>query len=1457
MQLFDIFYKRYGIRKPQQLLKPRVFPLSALEFPRNTVFHYLPIEDELGPDAKLSYFSNYKKRIPITHVTELSEISKGGRKLSDRHLPLIKTYQSKHKQFRLNQHAIDNFHDILVPIVYNYAIIPQLYKYIETPIANYSKWHDLNKTVFSTINSIATKTDRQHFIFIDIPEVLPTITNLRLFENKLNASFMTAFDTNEKRYVMEFWRWLDDNLDSVLNQLSPEATKVTNCVFFHNSNWCLLNLGIFSQWKKSKDSQSPIQFTSLQLQKLFLKLFNSIKDQAVIEPVIDDYQNDVKASSQIRDLFPKIFDSIKNQTVSNPAVNTGSPPLKNFTQNFSDNEIEDESISIDPDTDPYASYDDDSFKDDVDMADIFNSVDSELEALNTFNDNLYHTKIYKTSLVNDSPPIKTKGLKESSTLDLEPVVFETKEELQQVLYHDKTAKEALGEYLDFYTELGVMSANDYRNLVKQIDAVENIQSPYDPKQSLLEYAVVKPEQLKLDPQPLPNLKHVPDPSMHKTALIDFDQKYIKEILPKDIVASVANIQKTGIIIQDYEIDNQSSILGDYEIHTLKIRPIDGVPNTIRFKIPKIDPSGEFKANGKKYQQRKQRGDLPIRKIKPHIVALTSYYGKVFVSRSEKKAYDADSWLIKRLTLAALDDTNTDVLGFTPTDVFDNKFKAPRIYSGMAKYFKNLDLANYHLVFDHHERLKLFDPTTIASLEINGDVIVGKAKNNSPVVVSTDNNFYLISSKGKVPIGNLASLAMIDQTKMPLDFSYLKVFRKEIPLALVLGYFLGISRLLVLLDIKPSIIPAKKRIVVNNDEWVLAFKDRKLIFKRDNYLANLILAGFVEYKGSVRYYDYQEFDNSNVYLNVLESKGISVRYLREIELMDQLFIDSITKGILEEMQEPVTFMGLLLRSNELLTTDYHPDSQDMQYMRIKGYERIAGIVYSQLAHSIRDYKSRNIRGKSKIEMSPYAVWRDITTDPANMLESDINPIETLKTQECVTYLGVGGRGKESMNRETRIYHKNDMGTISEATVDSGDVGVNAFTSASPLIESMRGITSEFDFNKHGSANLLSSTANLWPSASSDEAKRVNIASIQGSHTVATLGYHQPYLRTGYEEVIPYRVNDLYALVAKKPGKVISKNADGIIVEYEDGEIQGVELGIRMGSSEGSTYPHNITSFLNEGDVFEPGHAIAYNDGFFEPDILDPKKVIWKTYMTVKTALYESTQTHEDSCAISKKISTSLTTKTSQVRSFVVNFDQGIRNVIKPGTKVGPNDVIFIIEDEITNASDLFDEESLSTLQMLSNKAPKVKIKGIVERYEVFYNGDLEDMSPSLRELAEASNKRLAKKQKSSNKAKMTGRVDSEYRVEGNPLNIDTAEIKVYIIKDTKAGVGDKTIFAAQMKSVIGEVLDYPVTAESGQEIDAIFGAKSIYNRIVTSPFVMGTTITLLKVIAQKAISIYRS
>ena len=49
----------------------------------------------------------------------------------------------------------------------------------------------------------------------------------------------------------------------------------------------------------------------------------------------------------------------------------------------------------------------------------------------------------------------------------------------------------------------------------------------------------------------------------------------------------------------------------------------------------------------------------------------------------------------------------------------------------------------------------------------------------------------------------------------------------------------------------------------------------------------------------------------------------------------------------------------------------------------------------------------------------------------------------------------------------------------------------------------------------------------------------------------------------------------------------------------------------------------------------------------------------------------------------------------------------------------------------------------------------------------------------------------------------------------------------------------------MKTVFSEVLDTEMRTESGQEIDAVFGATSISARIVESPFIIGTTTVVIK------------
>ena len=168
---------------------------------------------------------------------------------------------------------------------------------------------------------------------------------------------------------------------------------------------------------------------------------------------------------------------------------------------------------------------------------------------------------------------------------------------------------------------------------------------------------------------------------------------------------------------------------------------------------------------------------------------------------------------------------------------------------------------------------------------------------------------------------------------------------------------------------------------------------------------------------------------------------------------------------------------------MLNDYHHPDSQDMSQMRIRGYERVSGFIYKELATAIRAYRNKNIAGKSKIDISPYQVWSSFMKDPSIKLMEDINPIQNLKESEVFTHVGEGGRSKDGMNKASRAFHSNDMGIVSEASVDSSDVGVNAYLSANPSIRNLRGLPSKEKILEPSS--LISTSGLLAPFVTNDD------------------------------------------------------------------------------------------------------------------------------------------------------------------------------------------------------------------------------------------------------------------------------------------------------------------------------------------------------------------------------------
>jgi hypothetical protein len=221
-----------------------------------------------------------------------------------------------------------------------------------------------------------------------------------------------------------------------------------------------------------------------------------------------------------------------------------------------------------------------------------------------------------------------------------------------------------------------------------------------------------------------------------------------------------------------------------------------------------------------------------------------------------------------------------------------------------------------------------------------------------------------------------------------------------------------------------------------------------------------------------------------------------------------------------------------------------------------------------------------------------------------------------------------------------------------------------------------------------------------------------------------------------------------------------------------------------------------------------------------------------------------------------MSAKLRTRTTKVRSFVVNFTQNIVKLLPVGSHLKPEDVLFLITDEDTTESALTDD-AIILLKRLSNIAPKAKVIGTLDKIEVLYNGDIADMSPSLRKITNASNADFAASTKGTEAEIKDGAVNHEYRVAGKNLMVDTLELKLYITVGAEAGVGDKVVFGSQMKSVIGDVFSYNVTTESGHKVEAFFSERSLAKRKVISPKLMGTTNRLLKAVSKQIADSYFS
>lgn len=1411
MLYFNQFYRKYGTRKIANFVKPVTMDAKTFIFPIDSIIHWIKVSDIVNiPTKEFGYLNRLSGRLYVESIFNYPDMELVGkfRHLNSNAMTIINQMVHAEKSFKFikpsMQHVSMQHKDM---ILVNYGSLNHMYKYAINPLNEYYKYHNVMSTVIN--HSVVEKyvANRNIFLTIDLPPKLPTRQKLDLFLHRFTR---TTFNTlTDYRYfnLLEFWKYLTPEFkeQSVFSKIPADKQDKINFLLSIDNKVVMLNLKVLTSIVLEYNTDTYLaklaKYKASTIRKLFyLFIYRIIHGKYESYDTIandkDDKDVSIVASGVIEGAKPGEdgvdLDRVIDQTV--------------IERDDEDNSNTDEQKEYDANED-----------------EVVEETENATTTSSEINNAIENTSISKN--------------------------VNTVEELYNV---GSITNEKISTELATLKEANLISKNEHTRLLEVISVQHKIPSPYEHDKiktgELLDSSTdiykISTEDFKTSDTPA-----VFDKEYNTNTVSTIDKHYIKNQMKKDIVRTVYAFQNANSVVEDYKVVTNVSVLGETESHEFKLSTLNGRQSSVKLVLPKIQEDGTFKLSGNNYRLRKQRVDKPIRKIDSNMVALTSHYGKIFISKATYKKNDLGYW-IRREFVKKYQEENSKLKNLVLIQLDNVDCELPIHYNLLSRYIKSFTYGKDYFSFDYEARKKIIKDMTddkLADLEENDLVLVG-SRGNTPLLMGKSNSLFILENNKYKDIGDIFDLVELDINKGPIEYTNIRIYREQFPVGLLLSYYLGFESMLKLFKPTYRIEEVGKRISVR--DYVITFKNKTYVFQRSDLKTDMIFYGLSTLNDTLVKVNAENLNVRSKFSTIFTDLKLSVLYINEIKLLDEMFIDPMTLTILKELKLPINFPGLLIKATELLEDDNYKNPNNITEMSIKGYERVSGMMYHEIVSAVKEHRNRSFFSRSKITIDPLTVIRKINEDSTTVLIDDLNPMAYIKQTEDLTYLGQGGRSKDGMSRDTREMHTSEIGIVSEASKDSGDVGISAYMSANPNIDNTRGILKDFNIEDHGFASILSSSAMLAPFAINEDMKRLNFVNIMNSHVIPIANMRAPYIRTGYETIVPIKADGKFVRIAKENGTVTNVTNKAVDVTYVSGKKETIQLTSWTTKEEsGACYTHTMITSLNKGDTLIKDDTLSYVDSFFEPDIFNPKRVIYKAGTYVNVALLEDMQTYEDSAAISTKMNKELGTTVTKVKSTVVNTSDAILDIKLKGTKLEPNDVLFTITDgALANIKNL-DLKALSILQDIKNISPKAKIRGVISKIVVYYNCEIEELSTTLKELVRISDENLKRE------TGYTGRVTSAYSIQGTPLLEGKVEIKMYIQVADTMGIGDKAIIGNQLKFTVGEVFDYNMNTLDGKEIDLVFSNKSIKGRIVNSPELIGTTSTLLSVITDIAVNEY--
>ena len=976
---------------------------------------------------------------------------------------------------------------------------------------------------------------------------------------------------------------------------------------------------------------------------------------------------------------------------------------------------------------------------------------------------------------------------------------------------------------------------------------------------------------------------------------NIDKAYVDELMEKDLVSmfTMMNDKSIKVFVRSISKEDSSDISNYKETWTVELEDELRVRHKLVFDVPKlIDGRFMYLGGNRKYINNQQLL-LPIVKVEPDTVQLVSNYNKIFIRRYGEKVSSVNEKLKKALS--------EDIKGIkVQRGKFDteNKSYVTSIdYDDLAKIFKEINIGGTRIIFDQKEIRSIMVGANIKGLEakLDKELLPIAVKGNTYYCVDlTKDEVVTINQQGKTQstgkniIEFILSLSPALESKVgdqsagkKYMYTRATIMSKQVPIVLLLCYFEGIDGFLKRANIDHYFSDTRPRLAPN--EGCIQFQDGYLIFVNKPMPISLLMNGFIDIP--TKNYNYNDLNDKFTYQSMFETMFGRRNIANAFDNFLDNFIDPMTLDVLRRLSLPTDLTGMILYGNELLADNQY--THEITVSRIRCSEVINAIVYKNVAKAYEKYKeTANFNNPVKISMKKDAIIKEIVMQQTIEDYSELNPIyEQQNLRKCLRKGPSGCNLAQAYNETQRSFHPGMAGLFTLSSSPDANVGVNRFLTLEPPITDPRGFIDnkalQGKVNEYNDANLFGIAELLTTGcAQGDDSPRTTMTCRQSTHCVAVAKGSPVLVSNGSERVMPYHCSKDWVFVAKENGvvKEYDEKLGLMIVEYENGEHDAVELKrIAKNGAGGFHVSKHMNVNYKKGDKFKKNDILAYEDKFFSENSAFGNR--FNIGSLQKVALLSSSMTYEDSSYISKKLSREMATDIIMQKQAVLGPNTNVDFLVKIGEKVQNGDELIRFEKSFNeetinqllfNVGDEFKEDII----MSGKDKVKSKYSGVIEDIKVYCTVELEELSPSLRQIVSQYYNKVNSKKKLLEKYDKGGSVvkcnmlfnEPTGKVEPNGNGVfrgakvnDGVIIEFYIKVHDEVGIGDKIVFFSALKSIVGSVIPEGQEAYTlfrpEEGIDAVLSCNSLIARGVTSAPKMIMSNKLLVELSRKLKDIY--